>query len=367
MYIYPYSLPYKHTTKNSHDMKTYKMSKERFPEFIELVKTKGQLYGPVKGNGKYSFEEIKNYEDLDFDYQRTVVGPKKFLTPPKYPTLRFIKSGQADVFVSDEPQIVMGVHPCDIHAINILDRLFLGNIKDPYYEKRRNNLIIIGHSCFPDENCVCTSTGTDIVEDGFDLFFTELTGYYLVWVGSDKGLSIAIEAEEILTEEIGEEEIQEYVKWQQKRSNMFKSEIPSFKYLADIIHLNYDSKVWEQFGDKCLSCGTCSLVCPTCNCFNVEDRIDMNAEGGVRERILDSCTLPYYSMVAGDHDFRPDRTSRLKLYYTHKLKEYIGRWGTPGCVGCGRCVTYCPVDINVLSVSEALFEEVCELPEACDL
>jgi sulfhydrogenase subunit beta (sulfur reductase) len=148
---------------------------------------------------------------------------------------------------------------------------------------------------------------------------------------------------------------------------MFKSEIPSFKYLADIIHLNYDSKVWEQFGDKCLSCGTCSLVCPTCNCFNVVDKIDMNAEGGVRERVLDSCTLPYYSMVAGDHDFRPDRTSRLKLYYTHKLKEYIGRWGTPGCVGCGRCVTFCPVDINVKTVSEALFGEVCEIPEACDL
>ena len=90
-------------------------------------------------------------------------------------------------------------------------------------------------------------------------------------------------------------------------------------------------------------------------------------EEGVRERMMDSCTLPYYSMVAGDHDFRPNRTNRLKLYYTHKLKEYIGKWGQPSCVGCGRCIAFCPVDINVLSVSNALFGEVCETEEACDL
>lgn len=341
------------------------MSKEKFPEFVKLVKTKGKLYGPVKQKEKYSFEEINDHSDLDFDYQRTVISPKKFLTPSRYKTLRFVKFGQTDVFPDDELQIVLGVHPCDIHAIKILDRLFLGNIKDPYYAKRRENLIIIGHSCLPDENCVCQSTGTDMVEDGFDMFFTELKDYFLVWVGSDKGLSIAIDAGDLLNETISDEDIQEYVKWQQDRSIMFKREIPSFKYLADIIHLNYDSKVWEQFGEKCLSCGTCSLVCPTCNCFNVNDNISMNAEEGFRERMLDSCTLPHFSMVAGGHDFRPDRTSRLKLYFTHKLKEYIGKYGQPSCVGCGRCIAYCPVDINVISVSEALLGEVCKTVEEC--
>ena len=348
-------------------MKTYKMSKDKFPELIELIKTRGKLYGPVKGNGKYSFEEITDFKELDFNYQRTVIGPKKFLTPPKYPVLRFGKEGTEEVLEQDETKIIIGVHPCDIHGINILDRLFLANIKDPYYAKRRENLIIIGHSCLPDENCLCQSTGTDIVEDGFDLFLTELKDFYLIWVGSNKGLSLVIDAGELFTEDISQEDIQEYVKWQQQRSNMFQSKIPYFKYMADIIHLNYDSPVWDQFGEKCLSCGTCSIVCPTCNCFNVDDKILMNAEEGVRERMLDSCTLPFYSMVAGDHDFRPKRTDRLKLYYTHKLKEYIGRWGQPSCVGCGRCVTFCPVNINVLTVSEALFWQVCEKKEDCNL
>ena len=348
-------------------MKTYIMEKKVFPEFINLIKNKGKLFGPVKQKTKYSFEEISDSSELDFDYQRTIMGIKKFLTPPKYKTMLFNKEETKDIFDDNESKIVIGVHPCDIHAVKILDRLFLGNIKDPYYAKRRENLIIIGHSCLPDDKCVCQSTGTDVVEDGFDLFLTELEEYYIVWVGTAVGLKIAIAAEGILSENISDENIREYVRWQQNRSTMFKAEIAGFKYLADIISLNYDSETWKQFGNKCLSCGTCSLVCPTCNCFTVKDTILMNAEEGIRERMMDSCTLPYYSIVAGGHDFRPDRTIRLKLYYTHKLQEYIGRWGQPGCVGCGRCVTYCPVDINVVSVSKALFTEVCDSKEACDL
>ncbi len=255
--------------------------------------------------------------------------------------------------------IVIGVHPCDIHAIKILDRLFLGQIHDPYYKKRRENLIIIGHSCLPDDKCLCQSTRTDMVEDGFDIFLTELENEYLVWVGSSKGLAIVLSAEDLFEEKIPNRIIGEYIRWQEKRQEMFTTSFP-FKHMPDMIHLAYDSEIWDKFGEKCLSCGTCSLVCPTCNCFNVDDRILINTEEAVRERMLDSCTLPYYSMVAGDHDFRPDRTKRLKLYYTHKLKEFIGKWGQPACVGCGRCYTYCPVDINVVTISNALHDDVCK-------
>lgn len=348
-------------------MKTYKMDKEKFPEFVKLIQTKGKLFGPVKQKGKHSFEEINSFDELDFDYERTQIELKKFLTPPRYTTQKFTKDEVEEVLPENGKTIVIGPHPCDIHGVKILDSLFLGNIKDPYYAKRRKDLIIIGHSCFPDDKCFCQSTGTDMVEDGFDMFLTNLNGYYLVWVGSDEGLNIAIAAEDLLDEDINEEVIQEYVIWQQLRSQKFITEIPYFKYLADIIELNYDSEVWEQFGDKCLSCGTCSMVCPTCNCFNVTDKISMTTEEGTRERMLDSCMLPFYSMVAGDHDFRPSRTDRIKLYYTHKLKEYIGKWGQPSCVGCGRCVDYCPVDINVLTVSKALYEEVGQTKEVLDL
>ena len=332
--------------------------KEDFPQFLSLLQEKGNLYGPVKSKNHYSFEKIDDLSKLTFDYTRTLMGLKKFVTPPRYKVKHFDKSGSEDIIPENETNIVIGAHPCDIHAMKILDKLFLGQIKDPYYKKRRENLVIVGHSCMPDENCLCSSTGTDMVSDGFDLFLTELQDFYLVWVGSSKGLFIIMSSEDLFSEKIDMCDIAEYTTWQENRQNSFKTTIP-FHLMPDIIHLIYEEdELWNQFGEKCLSCGTCSLVCPTCNCFNVEDKILIHADEVVRERMLDSCTLPYYSVVAGDHDFRPDRTKRLKLYYTHKLKEYIGKWGQPACVGCGRCVTYCPVGINVKTVSNAFYEAI---------
>ncbi|MHA2308951.1 MAG: hydrogenase, partial [Candidatus Heimdallarchaeaceae archaeon] len=128
-------------------MKTYKMDKENFPEFVKLIQTKGKLFGPVKQKGKHSFEEINSFDELDFDYERTQIELKKFLTPPRYTTQKFTKEEVEEVLPENGKTIVIGPHPCDIHGVKILDSLFLGNIKDPYYAKRRKDLIIIGHSC----------------------------------------------------------------------------------------------------------------------------------------------------------------------------------------------------------------------------
>jgi len=333
------------------------MQKENLQDFLYIIMKFGNVYAPVKDGNNCKFTKIEDISNICLDAKRTILSPKKLLTPTRYPVFAYNDDEAKEVLPPDELNIVLGVHPCDIHAIKILDRLYLGNVKDPYYQKRRENLIIIGHSCLPDDKCLCKSTGTDMVEDGFDLFLTDLEDFYLVWVGSSKGLDLVIAADSLMSDQITKEDISRYLQWHHKRDAMFKTEIP-FKYMADIIELNYNSEVWDEFGSKCLSCGTCSIVCPTCNCFNVDDKLELKVSAGIRERIMDSCMYPYYSKVAGGHDFRSKRSDRLKLYYTHKLKEYIGHWSQPGCVGCGRCVQYCPVGINVVTLSQALYKEV---------
>lgn len=150
------------------------------------------------------------------------------------------------------------------------------------------------------------------------------------------------------------EDIQKYIDWRSKRNEVFTLEI-DFNSMPDIMELSHNSEVWDYFADKCLACGQCTMVCPTCNCYNVEDIFDVTNESiGRRERTWDSCMFADYSLCAGGHNFRGDRADRLKLWYTHKLKSFGEKYGRPGCIGCGRCVDTCPVEINVVTVSQAL-------------
>jgi sulfhydrogenase subunit beta (sulfur reductase) len=210
-------------------------------------------------------------------------------------------------------------------------------------------------------NSLCKATGTDIVESGFDLFFVNLGDFHLVWVGSSQGHDMILSNEDIFTDQVTHDEIQQYIRWREMRDGMFKKSF-NFDSMPDIMDLSYDSDVWEYFADKCLSCGQCTMVCPTCNCYNVRDVLNMSSQrDGRRERYWDSCMFEDYSKVAGGHNFRESRESRLKLWYTHKLKAFPHEFGRPSCVGCGRCVETCPVDINVLTVSDALTR--CEVPK----
>ena len=150
-------------------------------------------------------------------------------------------------------------------------------------------------------------------------------------------------------------EIQRYIQWREKKSQAFTAEI-NFKSMPDLMELKYHNGIWDKLGQACLSCGSCSMVCPTCNCYNVNDKPLLGENASHISRCWDACTLESYSEVAGGENFREARANRLKLYYTHKLQAYMSAYGKPACVGCGRCAATCPVDINVKTVAKALEE-----------
>ena len=342
-------------------MRILKMQSKFLDVFLESLEKFGVLYGPIEKDGVLRFEKVDHIRNVQLWKGHPMIPLKKLFHPMRFNMFSFDDETITPDYSNIEKRVVLGVHPCEIHGLLHLDDVFLRAPEDPYYAEARRNTGIIGFSCTPRENSLCKSTGTDIVEEGFDLFFVKLKEIYLVWVGSSLGYDMIYEREEFFDEDVTLEDIKKYVDWRNERDKKFQKSFP-FRNMPDLMELSQESPIWEYFANKCLSCGQCTMVCPTCNCFNVVDEFDVTtSQSGRRTRMWDSCMYVDYSLVAGGHNFRGAREDRLKLWYTHKLKSFGDEYGRPGCVGCGRCVDTCPVDINVLTVSQALLTG--EVPE----
>ncbi|MBN1755856.1 4Fe-4S dicluster domain-containing protein [bacterium] len=335
-------------------MRVLRMNKRHLPEFLEASKQFGELWGPVKKGEVYVYEHIQDISEMSLQPQRTLLPLKKLIYPPKIKMFQYEGEKYQDTQEEVPRRVVYGVPSCDIHGLLIMDEIFLRQYRDPYYAIRRERTAILGASfctCYP-KSCLCQSMGTDFIKEGFDLYFTDLGNYYLVWVGSSLGDDLIRLKPEIFNDNISRKDLSEFV----TRKSSYTQEpcnIIDMAIIPDLVELSSEHPVWEEMGEKCLECGACTMVCPTCNCYNVFDEPYLNTETGKRERYWDSCTFNGYSVVAGGHNFRESRAERLRLWYWHKLNSF-GPQERPACVGCGRCVDTCPVDINVLTVSKRL-------------
>lgn len=334
-------------------MKVLKLKKHNLNDYLDSLRVWGEVYGPVKQGEKYIYGQLDDLSKLDTKMLRTILPVKKFLVPPKFNTFTFDENRYKAELHNIPNRIVFGVHPCEIHGLLIMDKFFLERFPDPFYAERRRKTAILGLSCVPDDKCFAKSTNTHYVESGFDLAFNDLHDYYLVWVGSSLGDDLVRIRLDLFDEDIKEKDLQHYMEWRSRRDSQYKLNV-DLTAMPDIMELNYSSPVWKELGDKCLSCGACSMVCPTCPCYNMNDQIRPSQIVGTRERIWDSCMFKQFALVAGGHNFREARSQRVRLWYTHKLKAFITEFGKAACVGCGRCIDTCPVEINVKTVVKAL-------------
>ena len=334
-------------------MRAFKMKRENLNDFLDAIRPFGTLWGPVKNGEEFALQELDDYSKLDLTALRTKIPFKKLLFPPKFSMFSFAdKDVKANL--EDLPsQVIFGLHPCDIHGLQIMDEFHGTNYPDPYYIERRKRTAIIGLSCIPDDKCFCKTTNTHYAEGGFDLALTDLDDFFIVWVGSSLGDDMVRACPKLMDESVGRDDLDRFIDWRRKREKSFKLDM-DFTGMPSVMELRWDSSIWEEYGEKCLSCGACTLVCPTCPCFNVIDEINMKDTEGSRHRKWDSCMFREYSMVAGDHNFRESRAARLKLRFTHKLQAFVGEFGHPACVGCGRCIDTCPVGIDIKSVGMRL-------------
>jgi len=336
-------------------MKIVKLPKKNLAEFIGHLNAFGQIHAPVKrGEKSFVFAPVTKLTEIELNCNRTILPLKKYFLKPVDTMFNFCaqKGYEVPVEEQDKKYIIFGVHPCDIHGLKILDLVFSGKYVDSYYFARRRRALIIGLDCTPDELCFCRSTGTDFVDSGFDLFLSDIDDSYLVRVGTSIGDDM-VTAADSLFREVEKEDREKYKAKSIQRRESFQTEI-QLQDFPKIMDLEYQSHLWQEVGEECLSCGTCSMVCPTCYCYAVFDELNLDASSGQRKRRWDSCLFKDYALVAGGHNFRAERSSRVKNRFFHKQRGFVTQYGRPSCVGCGRCKAYCPAGIDIVEIVNKL-------------
>ncbi len=330
------------------------LPKKNLQQFIDGLKGKAKVFAPIAKGKSFVFDEVYDAKKIRFDYNTTILPPKKFFLPAREKLIKFNMSefNVEEVMPPDEEIVLLGVHPCDIQGILRLDYAFTKGNPESVYLSRREKSIIIGVTCNPDEYCFCNSINTNDTEEGFDLFFADIGQSFLVKVLSDKGREVLSKVGTFDVTEIDREEANKAI---DRCKNLKGPQIEtSIEYIPLLCNNCENIPMWNDLGKRCLSCGTCNLVCPTCYCFDVRDDVELNFKEGIRERFWDSCQLEEFAEVAGGESFREERKNRQKHRFYRKYRYLMSEYGSPFCVGCGRCNRQCVAKINIVEIANEL-------------
>ncbi len=294
------------------------------------------------------------------------VGPhswKQFLHLPSHPVVAMRRSGKGFSVQrrknGEERFAFLGVRSCDLHAIHIQDVVLSGRPSgaDDYRSVRERVLIVAVNCTRPGKTCFCSSmkTGPEVIS-GFDLLLTECDvendHFFLVRSGSDRGADLL---KSIHHRPASDAEIQHAQRLMARSAESMGRTLMTDGLetrLAD----NIDHPRWQEIARRCLTCGNCTLVCPTCFCSTIEDTTDLSGTEAVRTRRWDSCFTLDFSYIHGG-SVRASAMARYRQWLTHKLSRWVGQFGTFGCVGCGRCITWCPVGIDITEEAKKICGE----------
>jgi sulfhydrogenase subunit beta (sulfur reductase) len=359
------------------------IERESLDALLEALQRRGfTVVGPTVRDQAIVYDELSSSDDLPagwtdeqdggtyrlrrrddealFGY---VVGPrswKHFLHPPKLTLFRARREG-GEMEITEEPDeppryAFLGVRSCDLHAIATQDKVLMGGEHpDPHYVARREGAFIIaiqcgeaGGTCF----CVSMETGPK-VEAGYDLALTEVLDggahRFVVEVGSERGAEVLAEVPSSTATEDDQGAPQAAA---ERAAGQMGREMDT-DGIKELLYRNYEHPRWDEVSERCLTCGNCTMVCPTCFCTTVEDVTDLTGTETERQREWDSCFTMDFSYVHGG-SVRSSPRSRYRQWMTHKLATWFDQFGTSGCVGCGRCITWCPVAIDITEEAAAI-------------
>lgn len=308
-------------------------------------------------DGKIMFDEIKSSKEIREVYSPTVLSPKKFFFPQEEAILEYTPDGDIKTKIEAKPFVLFGIRPCDINANKIMDEAFADSHGDANYMAKREVSVIIGIDCKEvcDEDSFCFRVDTYEADSGCDILLSESTDKYIVKFITEKGRYFA---EKYLNTEPGNrEDLDKFLK--EKKENFDKTEghFKDLEYLPGVFEHTKDHEIWEEEAKKCLSCGSCVMVCPTCYCFDVADDLALNLKDGQRLRRWDACMFSSFAKVAAGESFRKEVGNRIRHRMNRKFNFLMRKHGQSACVGCGRCVRACLADISPKDIVEIITGE----------
>ena len=336
-------------------MDSMKLSKDKFNSFVAILAEQKQLYMPQAEGETLKFNPVTAEDKPELIFSNTAV-PAKSVVFPQVETLFNYEVEKTDIKMpaGEEERVLLGVRPCDARAMSIVDSLFSWDVDDPYYLGKREKTTVVGLACQkPDVNCFCPSVGGGPAStEGLDVLLTDLGESFLVTPLTEKGEKLCQAAGEVLEESSGDD-LNSAEKLHQEAAALISRSIDTGGIPEKLPEL-MENGIWKEVSASCLGCGICTFLCPTCHCFDIQDEIE--GFDGRRCRMWDSCMFGEYTMHTSGHNPRPTRRERTRNRINHKYNYYVQKFDVIACVGCGRCITSCPVNIDIIEILQQVKE-----------
>lgn len=334
----------------------YKTAKENLTALFQLIAGAQELYVPVKVSGQVNFRAWSEDAEVDLDTLKTVKSPKDVFFPQSEDLYTCKKDGKKLTIepeaLKEQDFVVFGMKACDVKGVEVLDKVFLADPVDSFYAARREHGTIVAMACHePEETCFCKVFGVDCAEPAADVAVW-MAGDALYWKPlTEKGEALTKSVDSLLTQ--ADADAEKKVEEEKASIRAIVEKLPYTNlslegWNGDMLNEKFNSELWEELYKPCLACGTCTFVCPTCQCYDIKDYD--TGHGIKRYRCWDSCMYSDFTMMAHGNN-RTSQMQRFRQRFMHKLVYFpANNDGMYSCVGCGRCVEKCPASLNIVKV-----------------